>query len=302
MRVAAIDIGSNSVRLLVADVDKQAVVPVHTALITTRLGKGIEGRYLLSGTVERTIKALGEFLLAVRSLKPDAIIAAATSAVRDAQNSHQFVDLAKKELELEINILSGKEEAYLTYQGVLTGVLQESPHMLVIDLGGGSTEFIWPGKKEVDWESVNVGAVRATEGKYSREKIKTLLKPVLDQITASRPSGLIGVGGTVTNLAAMALMLNVYDSSQVHSYRLTLDKVRELMSVLQVTPVEERKNIPGLQPERVDIIEAGTNIIAAIMEYLQIDSLEVSEADILYGLALEAAQNVDRKAGNAYQK
>ncbi|MTI83313.1 MAG: Ppx/GppA family phosphatase [Firmicutes bacterium] len=302
MRVAAIDIGSNSVRLLVADVDKQAVVPVHTALITTRLGKGIEGRYLLSGTVERTIKALDEFLLAVRSLKPDAIIAAATSAVRDAQNSYQFVDLAKKELELEVNILSGKEEAYLTYQGVLTGLRQESRHMLVVDLGGGSTEFIWPGKKEVDWESVNVGAVRATEGKYSREKIKTLLKPVLDQIAASRPSGLIGVGGTVTNLAAMALMLNVYDSSQVHSYRLTLDKVRELMSILQVTPVEERKNIPGLQPERVDIIEAGTNIIAAIMEYLQIDSLEVSEADILYGLALEAAQNVDRKAGNTYQK
>lgn len=293
MRVAAIDIGSNSVRLLVAGVEGGAVTPLKTNLITTRLGQGIEDKYLLPEAMERTKKAVEQFLREARKLEPLSIVAGATSAVRDAKNGNDFVNLVKNQLGLKVNILSGTEEAYLTYRGVLAGLKMENNQMAVIDLGGGSTEFIWPGREEMNRESVDVGAVRATEGGYGNDKIIDLLKPVLDRIFAAKPYDLVGVGGTVTNLAAMSLGLKVYDSSRVHGYRLTLAKVQELLNTLSGKTIEERKKIPGLQPERADIIEAGTRIVYLIMDYLQMTSMKVSEADILYGLALVAAQNVE---------
>lgn len=302
MRVAVIDIGSNSVRLLVADVYQGKVVPVKNGLVTTRLGRGIGQRYLLPEPMEKTKEVLKEFLEEARQSGALSVMAAATSAVRDARNGNDFVDMIEDELGLKINILSGKEEALLTYQGVLAGLQKKNVHTIIIDLGGGSTEIIWPVEGDVKWESVDVGAVRATEGKYSREKILSLLKPVLDQIDTTRSVGMVGVGGTVTNLAAMAMELKVYNPKLVHGYTLSRDKLKELLDLLEVTPVNERKKIPGLQPERADIIEAGTRIIAVIMEHLNVTSMEISEADILYGLSLEVAQNVERKNGNTYQK
>ncbi len=302
MRVATIDIGSNSVRLLVADVYQEKVVPVKTGLVTTRLGKGIGRRHLLDGPMEKTKGVLREFLEETRQLGALSVTAAATSAVRDATNGNEFVKMVEGELGLKIKVLSGKEEARLTYLGVLAGLHKKNVHTIVIDLGGGSTEIVWPAGGDVNWESVDVGAVRATEGNYSREKILSLLKPVLDQIDSARSLGMVGVGGTVTNLAAMAMGLKVYDSTLVHGYSLSLSKLKELLGILEVTPMEERKKISGLQPERADIIEAGTRIVTVIMDYLNVASMEVSEADILYGLALDVAQNVERKNGNTYQK
>lgn len=288
MRVAVIDVGTNSVRLLVADVKEGKVVPLHTNLITTRLGQGIENKYLLPGAMERTLRAVEQFMMQARELKPVGVLAAATSAVRDAKNRNEFVGLVKDNLGLDVRILSGKEEAYFTYKGVLAGLNRKPDKMALIDLGGGSTEFIWQAEREMHWESVNVGAVRATEGNYSDGTITRLLKPVMDEIRKAKITGLVGVGGTATNLAAVSLGLKVYDPSRVHGYLLTLQKVQELLDIFKGMTVEERKKIPGLQPERADIIEAGTRIVSLIMRYLEVSSMIVSEADILYGLALEA--------------
>lgn len=302
MRVAVIDIGSNSVRLLVAEVKDGVVIPLKTDLVTTRLGRGIEKKQLLPETIERTEQAVGQFLNEAAPFEPVSILAAATSAVRDAENSSDFVDIIKQKFNLDVNILTGKEEAYLTYKGVLAGLNMESAQTVIIDLGGGSTEFIWCGNGQTNWESVNVGAVRATEGRYGEKKILELLKPVLDSILQVRPEVLVGVGGTVTNLSSISLGLKIYDPSMVHGYNLTFDEVQNILNILSGKTVEERKAIPGLQPERADIIEAGARIVYLIMNYLQIKTMKVSEADILYGLSLDAAQNVERKTGNDYQK
>lgn len=281
MRVAAIDVGSNSVRLLVAEVKDGAVIPLKINLITTRLGQGIENKCLLPEAMERTKDAVGRFLSEANSFEPLSVLAAATSAVRDAENRNDFVDMIRREFNLQLNILSGKEEAYLTYRGVLAGLDTGNDHMAVIDLGGGSTEFIWPGNGYTKWESVNVGAVRATEGCYDDKKIMELLKPVMDSLLKVKPEGLVGVGGTVTNLSSISLGLKIYDSSKVHGYNLSLEEVRDILKILSGKTVEERKTIPGLQPERADIIDTGARIILLIMNYLQVNTMTVSEADIL---------------------
>lgn len=300
MRVAAIDIGSNSVRLLVADIEDGTVKPRKKRLLTTRLGHGIEKRTLHPEAMERTVQAISQFLQKAVEENCDTVLAAATSAVRDARNSTLFIDRVKNELQLPVKILTGRDEALLTYYGVLSGLEERQGQPAVMDLGGGSTELIWQEKGEMKWESIDVGAVRATEGDYSDDKIKRLVMPTLGEMRRAGARTLVGVGGTVTNLASMALRLKVYDPARVHGYRLTITRVRDLLALLQGTVPEERRTITGLQPERGDIMERGTQIVYLIMEGLQVSSLDVSEADILFGIARQAADSVDNNDGIIY--
>lgn len=302
IKVAVIDVGSNSTRLLIAGVRRDgSVEPLHSALITTRLGEGINEGLLLPGSMERTVRAIACFKDVINNWQVHKLVVTATSAVRDAANKCEFIDLVRVATGYEIKILSGPEEAFFSYYGVEKGLGIGLKGLAVADVGGGSTEFTWEEHGSLVCGSTRVGAVRMTEGGHSGENILELLLPVLAGLKNSCPSAVVGVGGTVTNLAAMDLKLAEYNPDRVHGHRLYMGSVKCLLETLEEMGVEERTAFPGLQPARADIIVAGARIIMLIMKELGIPYLIVSEADLLYGLASHAIYNVERKNVIHYQ-
>lgn len=288
MRVATIDIGSNSTRLLVADVDATGVVPHLTGLRTTRLGQGIGGGILVTAAMERTISAVSDFIGQAHRAGAREIVLAATSAVRDAANQDEFVSALLKATGQQLLVLSGHEEARLVYLGVTFG-LGHVQDAVVVDIGGGSTEFIWRRGGQTRYASVQAGAVRMTEGGYGRGQVLQEMGETLRAIREDCPGAVIGVGGTVTTLAAMAQGLVHYDPRKIHGFLLYREQVDLLYRRLVNLPEDQRAKLPGLQPQRADIIPAGTWIVSRILHGLDRVVLLVSEADLLYGLALEAA-------------
>ncbi|KJS12139.1 MAG: hypothetical protein VR67_10130 [Peptococcaceae bacterium BRH_c8a] len=288
MIVAAVDVGSNSVRLLVAEVDDQGkVMPLHTELKTTRLGQGITEGRLIPGTMEKTLAVLEQYISRAGELGAQKIILAATSAVRDAANREEFTQLVRTATGRSLRVLSGEDEARLSYLGVMGG-LNDVQNAVVVDIGGGSTEFTWPRDGHVVCISVNAGAVRMTEGGYGSGQIRMVIEEAVLAVRRDGYGEVVGVGGTVTTMAAMSLGLRVYDPLRVHGFRLARDTVLRLDQQLHELTLEERKVLPGLQPERADIIPAGARILNRVLQGLGAESVMVSEADILYGLATEA--------------
>jgi len=290
VRIAAIDIGTNSTRLLVADVVGESVHTVETKLITTRLGEGIGGGLLLPGAIERTLEAIGCFYDTSLQLGAQRVVAAATSAVRDAANRSAFLELVRQRFGLAVWVLSGQEEAALSYRGVLSGLPVEPQSTVVVDVGGGSTELIWNENGKPACVSVNAGAVRMTGSGWSEPNIADVLKPALDMLRGFPVSCLTGVGGTVTTLAAVDQGLTVYNPLLIHGYCLTAGAIQRIYEMLKSLSIEERKRLPGLQPERADIIVAGVAIVKAVLDGIGLDRLLVSECDILHGLVLEKSK------------
>ncbi len=290
MIVAAVDVGSNSVRLLVAEVNEPGkVVPLHTDLKITRLGQGITAGRLLPETVEKTLAVLEQYLKRADELRAKNIVLAATSAVRDAANRDEFVRSVRTVTGRTLRVLSGEEEAGLSFMGVMGG-LENMRNAVVVDIGGGSTEFTWSADGRTFCVSVNAGAVRMAEGGYGDGQIR---RAIGQAVTAVRRYGygeVVGVGGTVTTLAAVSMDLRVYDPLRIHGFRLTRETVQRLDKKLHGLTLAERKALPGLQPERADIIPAGVRILNRVLQGLDADSVVVSETDILYGLAAEAGR------------
>ncbi|GAB6274571.1 MAG: Ppx/GppA phosphatase [Peptococcaceae bacterium] len=292
-RIAVIDLGTNSIRLLVVEAGKDGQVKaLEKKQAITRLGEGMAGGYLRPGAIDRTINAAKSYLNISRLWQVEKIIPVATSAVRDAVNQAHFLALTRKETGLKVRVLSGREEALYSYSGVLAGLPLSGVSPVVVDIGGGSTEFSWKVKEEISSASVQAGAVRMTENPSSDKEIKDILTPALKEVRRASPQILVGVGGTVTALAAMAQKLKEYDSNKVHGYILLLKQVEQILITLKNLSFEERRTLPGVQPERADIIEAGGRIVRIIMEDLGLGTLKVSETDLLYGLAREKAFSV----------
>jgi exopolyphosphatase/guanosine-5'-triphosphate,3'-diphosphate pyrophosphatase len=302
--VGAIDIGTNSTRLLVAEISEAGKIRVlRSDMRTTRLGENIRERVLLWPAMERTLEVLKKFIRDAVDLNVACVILAATSAVRDAANKEEFISLIKRETGHEINILSGAEEARLSYLGVVSGLDNNYEQVTVIDVGGGSTEFTWSAPKGLVFKSFNVGAVRMTESNDSYEQIydnlsnqiKLAGQSLMPEETASLPTALVGVGGTVTTMAAIRLGLRVYNPELVHGSKLNIGDVSAILNLLIGCDLEDRKQIYGLQPERADIIIAGVRIVHCAMTILKQAVITVSESDILHGLALAAANIVEIK-------
>lgn len=285
--VAAIDIGTNSTRLLVAEYAGGRLNRIETGRITTRLGKGMDGGKLLPETMLAAADAVGLFYQKAINLGAGAVAAAATSAVRDASNKSEFLELVKERTGLTVRVLSGEEEAALSYRGVLSGLRIEPGPTLVIDVGGGSTEFIWSRGGRLNLASVNAGAVRLTASGANEAETYKILRPALEDVKMSSPERLVGVGGTITTLAAVDQRLEHYDPDRVHGYSLSALSVGRIHKMLEHMEAGERRRVPGLHPDRADIIVAGVNIVKIIMEELGLERMLVSECDILYGLALE---------------
>jgi exopolyphosphatase / guanosine-5'-triphosphate,3'-diphosphate pyrophosphatase len=293
MRVAAIDIGTNTTRLLVADVDDGRVDEVERLQRITRLGEGVDaGRLLLAEPVARVRATLSDFRQELERLGAEHTLAVATSAVRDAANGDAFLDEIARDFGFDARVVSGDEEAQLTYRGV-TSDREVDPDTLVIDVGGGSTELI----AARFHASVDVGSARLTE--RCGEDVAACARaahaalPELPFV----PRAAIGVAGTITSIAS--LELGGYDADAVHGYRISRDGIERQLARLAALPLDERRRLPGLDPERAPVIVAGVAIVGAALDHYGLDAIEVSERDLLHGAAIDAAELPEPVEGEA---
>ena len=285
MRRAAIDIGTNSCRLLIADLEDGKLQPVHRELQTTRIGEGVSQTGTIhSAAMDRTLHCLTHFQENILQYGAVDYKAVATSAVREAENQDLFVARAQQEAGTKVDIIPGQEEAYLSYLGVKNG-LSLGMDPLVVDLGGGSTEFISCGA--VFSISLPIGAVRASEGEWTDQDINQRLQAISSQKEQFDSFPLVFVGGTASSLIAVKLALEPYDSEKVHGQKLSIQEVSDLYQLLENTPLPLRRKLPGLQPERADIINKGALIILMIMKFLGKKEMQVSDHDLLQGMLYE---------------
>jgi exopolyphosphatase/guanosine-5'-triphosphate,3'-diphosphate pyrophosphatase len=299
-RVAVIDVGTNSTRLLVADVDG-GVAPLERRSTVTRLGRGVDlsGR-LATEAIEDVCAAIGGYVGILRELEAETVEVIATSAVRDADNGSAFIAELRERFALSARVLDGEEEARLTYLGATSEALPSEP-TLVVDIGGGSTELIVGNGSEISFhDSLQAGVVRHSERCISSdpptaEELEALATDVRGLIQDSVGAGVearrgIAVAGTPTSLAAVAMELEPYDPSRVHDHVLALPSIQVILSRLASLPLAERVEVPGLHPDRAPTIVAGIVILIETMRAFDLEEITVSEHDILYGTALAAAQ------------
>jgi exopolyphosphatase/guanosine-5'-triphosphate,3'-diphosphate pyrophosphatase len=306
-RLAAVDIGTNSVRLLVADVDgtgrHAAVAPIERRMRITRLGQGVDAnRVLAPEAIERTVAVLREYGSLISDLGVTKMRATATSAARDSTNRQEFFAAALDALGTEPELISGAEEARLSFLGATASLTAPSPY-LVVDIGGGSTEFVVGTSEPEGLRSVDVGCVRVTEqflhtDPPAPEELSAAVSIVRDHVAdvirevpgVRTAKTLIGLAGTVTSVAAIELGLPGYDAERIHHFRLTRTAAEEVFRTLALEPVEQRRHNPGLEPERVDVIVGGIIVLVTLMRSLGFDEMLVSEADILDGIVRSLAE------------
>jgi exopolyphosphatase / guanosine-5'-triphosphate,3'-diphosphate pyrophosphatase len=298
MRVAALDLGTNTTRLLVADVVDGTLTEVHRETRITRLGEGVDARRrLLPVPIARVRNALSDYRRTLESLNAERSLLVATSAVRDAENGEAFLGEIEWSYGFTTRLLSGEEEAAMTVGGVGSG-RAPTPGTLILDIGGGSTELI------VDdfHDSLELGSVRQTERYLHSDppepreladcatSVRSLLAEHVPDDVRARVTAAIGVAGTVTTLAALDLGLDAYDRERVHGHRLTRDGAREQLERLASLPLSERRELPAMEPERAPVIVAGALILTEVLDYFGLDAIEVSEHDILDGAAFAATE------------
>jgi exopolyphosphatase/guanosine-5'-triphosphate,3'-diphosphate pyrophosphatase len=288
--VAAVDLGTNTTRLLVADVEDGRVDELLREARITRLGEGLEARgRLLPLPIARARNALSDYRRAAESLGADRVLLVATSAVRDAENGEAFLGEIEWSYGFTTRLLSGDDEADLTRRGV--GEIDAST--LLVDIGGGSTELVLGEfRTSLPAGSVRFGERYGDDASASIEAARGLL-PQLE------PRGAVGVAATITSLAALDLGLDEYDRERVHGHVLTRDGVRAQLERLAALTPEERRRLPALEPERASVIVAGAAILVAILDAYDLDSIRVSERDLLDGAALAAAELPEPEEGAA---
>jgi exopolyphosphatase/guanosine-5'-triphosphate,3'-diphosphate pyrophosphatase len=293
-RVAVVDLGTNSTRLLVADVVDRQARELDRRLEITRLGEGVDSRHqLLPQAIARVRNVLGEYRRAIETLGAERTLAFATSAVRDAENGEAFLGEIEWSYGFETRLLSGHEEALLTFRGVASGGDVEDA-TIVVDVGGGSTELILGGPDGVSFhESFDLGCVRLTERfpgdpAGAAEHVRTsLAEGVPDSV---RPLRAIGVAGTITQLATLDLGLEREEPEVVHGHVLSADAVAVLLDRLAAMSVDDIRAERGMHPDRAPVIVAGTVVVLETLRHFGLETLEVSEHDIMYGAALAAAE------------
>jgi exopolyphosphatase/guanosine-5'-triphosphate,3'-diphosphate pyrophosphatase len=310
VRVAAVDLGTNSTRLLVADVDDHSIEEVTRLTKITRLGEGVDERKrLLPAPIARVRNVLTDFRREAEQLGAKRTLAVATSAVRDAENGEAFLGEIEWSYGFQTRLLSGDEEAQLTFRGVSLG-RDVAEDTLVIDIGGGSTELVVGGADGLRFhDSLDLGCVRLTERFLHSDpptgeelaacaaSVRALLAERVPHDV--RPETAIGVAGTITSLAALDLGLAEYDPDQVHGHRLSSEGVLAQLDRLASVPLAERREIPALDPDRAPVIVAGAVILREALEHFGLAGLEASEHDILDGAALEAAKLPEPEEGAA---
>jgi exopolyphosphatase / guanosine-5'-triphosphate,3'-diphosphate pyrophosphatase len=298
--VAALDCGTNSTRLLVATGGADgALQEIDRRMVITRLGAGVDARRALEpAAVERTLEVLRGYRRAMDEHGVERVRASGTSAVRDATNGDGFLDAAAEVLGAPVELLSGDEEGRLAFAGATADLDPADGPFLVVDIGGGSTEFIVGTTEPEGLVSVDVGCVRLTERFLHSDPPKaeelsaaisvTLahLEDVARELPAAREARrLVGLAGTVTTVAAVELGLPAYDRERTHHFRLTRAAAEEVFRTLATEARADRIHNPGLEEARADVIVGGCCVLVAVLRFFEADELLVSEADLLDGLA-----------------
>jgi exopolyphosphatase / guanosine-5'-triphosphate,3'-diphosphate pyrophosphatase len=305
-RVAAIDCGTNSIRLLVADLPAEAGAPavdVTRQMEIVRLGEGVDrtGR-LATAAIERTRRALAGYASTIKELGADRVRMVATSASRDAANATDFTAMVLETLGTEPEVVSGDEEARLSFAGAVAGLPDTFPSpYLVVDIGGGSTEFV-VGTRAVDAAiSVNIGCVRMTERHLredpptaaqvaaARADITAEVDRALEAVPGRAASTLVGLAGSVTTVAAIAMGLDAYRPERIHHARVGYDEVTAVTERLLAQTSAQRLEHPVMHPGRADVIGAGALVLQVVMERAGMDAVVASEHDILDGIAASLA-------------
>ncbi len=311
-RVAAVDLGTNSTRLLVADIDRGRIRDLARETRVTRLGEGVDGRRrLLPLPIARVRNVLSEYRRTAESLGAERTLAVGTSAVRDAENGEAFLGEIEWSYGFSTRLLSGDDEAMMTFRGITADrALQEGT--VIVDLGGGSTELVAGGPDGVRWhDSLDMGSVRLTERFLHSDPpavdeldrcaaaARALLAERVPVEVRATISQAIGVAGTITSLAALDLGLEEYDRERVHGHVLTLDGLDRQLARLASVRLAERRTMRPLDPERAPVIVAGGVIVREVVTFFGLDRLEVSERDILDGAALAAVELPEPEEGAA---
>jgi exopolyphosphatase/guanosine-5'-triphosphate,3'-diphosphate pyrophosphatase len=306
-RVAVVDIGSNSTRLLIAEVADGRVTEVERQSRVTRLGRGVDLSGQLSAeAIEAACEAIADYVAICREGCVETVEAIATSAVRDASNGSAFVAELRERFALSARVLDGEEEARLTYLGATCEHTPTEP-TLVVDIGGGSTELIVGTGDEISFHtSLQAGVVRHSERHITSDPPSTTelealasdVRALIEQAIADQPAGArasagIAVAGTPTSLASIEIGLVPYDPKQVHGHTLTLGSIQRQLSKLASAPLSKRAEIVGLHPDRAPNIVAGVVILVETMRAFGLERIAVSEHDILYGCAISAVSALD---------
>jgi exopolyphosphatase/guanosine-5'-triphosphate,3'-diphosphate pyrophosphatase len=298
MIVAAIDIGTNTVLLLIAQIgDGGTVTPLLYEQRVPRLGRGVDAeKNLKRESMLRAIDVLVEYKQVMASFAPDSVVVGATSAVRDAQNRDEFAELVRRLAGFDLEVLSGNDEAYWTYRGAISGI-PDVHRATVVDIGGGSTEIITGNAHEVSQRSsLNVGSVRMTERFFKHDpplesEIQEATMWLTGELKAAgefsfEGSTLVGVAGTATSLAILDQELHEFRIEAIINYRLTLKRVQALVNKLKKMTSSQILNLSNVMHGRNDVITAGAIILLEIMTQHGFDEVIVSERGVRYGLAL----------------
>ena len=301
MRVAAIDCGTNAIRLLIADVSGDKLVDVARRMEIVRLGAGVDRTGVLAPeAIERTRKALLGYAAEIAELGVTRVRMCATSATRDAANAQDFRDMVRGVLGVDPEVITGEEEATLSFLGAVQGLTAPGPY-LVFDLGGGSTEFVTGTDRVEHAISMDIGCVRMTERHLhgdppsaaelaaAERDITAAVDTALAAVDHTRARTLVGLAGTVTTVAALALDLPAYDSERIHHSRIEAAEVARVTDELLAMPVADRLARPVMHPGRADVIGAGALIMKIILARSGHSSVIASEHDILDGIAFGLA-------------
>jgi exopolyphosphatase/guanosine-5'-triphosphate,3'-diphosphate pyrophosphatase len=302
-RIAVVDLGTNSTRLLVADVADGRVESLERRTEVTRLGDGVDSAGRLSAeATARVFETVASFRQAIDAHGAERAVAVATSAVREAKNGDEFLRELAERFAIDARTISGDEEARLSFLGATSARPPGGDPLLMLDIGGGSTEFVLgvPGAAPTFHVSTRIGSVRQTERHLpddppTEDQLGAVAGEVAAIIEAEVPAGVrreaatgIAVAGTATSIAAIDQRLDPYDPDQVHGYRLDRYAVEEILSHLAALTIEERREVVGLRPARAPTIVAGAIILREAMRAFDFDWMEMSESDILDGAALDA--------------
>jgi len=298
MRVAAIDCGTNSLRLLIADIDGFNFREVHRDMRVVRLGQGVDkNRAFAPEAIERTLAVTAEYAAVLRSKGVEKIRFCATSATRDASNREIFIDGVREILGIAPEVIPGSEEAALSFLGATKELGQELSPFLVVDIGGGSTEFVLGDTEVIAARSVNIGCVRMSERHLTSQPptamqiaeaivdIDSAIHDANSQVDFSAAQTLIAVAGTATTVAAAALDLVDYDRYAIHLSRIPAAKVHEVAEMFAGMTREEIAALGYMHPGRVDVITAGSLVLSRVMTLTGAKELVASETDILDGIA-----------------
>jgi len=302
MRVAVIDIGTNSTRFLLSDVEGGKTTDIERRTTVTNLGRGVDHTNVIcTEAIDDVCRVIADYKARYEELGAERVMAIATSAVRDSINGDAFIAELRERFALNARMLTGPEEAHLTYLGATAHRL-DADRTLVFDIGGGSTELVVGSGEQVGFHtSLQAGTIRQSERHLTADPphphelenlasdVRNLVDRALADSSESEPTRTIAVAGTPTSLAAIDQSLEPYDSERVHGYRLRMPKIQRMLSRLSSMPLTERLRVPGLHPGRAPTIVAGTVILVQLMRAFQVSEIEVSERDILHGAALSAA-------------